>query len=155
MAARCESIFLERENASPILFHVYNSPAFCLPFVERFVKGADVRLAVVGPLAVGIGVMHDAHEARTIARGGPLQHLQIAVGVAEGKDGTPADMLLDTGWLAGLVVDEIDLGQLHEHRPCVAQLKLELAAAADYLLGRNAIDLLDPRAHEFDTAAGD
>ena len=30
-----------------------------------------------------------------------------------------------------------------------------LAAAADDLLGRNAIDLLGPRAHELDAAAGD
>ena len=30
-----------------------------------------------------------------------------------------------------------------------------LAAAADDLLGRNAIDLLRPRAHELDAAAGD
>ena len=46
-------------------------------------------------------------------------------------------------------------GSLHEHGPAVAHLELHLAAAADHLLGRDAVDLLRPRAHELDAAARD
>ncbi len=56
--------------------------------------------------------------------------------------GPAADVLLDADRLAGLVVDEVDLRQLDEHRLAVAHLELHLAAAADDLLGRDAIDLL-------------
>jgi hypothetical protein len=41
-------------------------------------------------------------------------HLLVAVRVAEGGDGTPADMLLDTDGFAVLVINEINRGQLHE-----------------------------------------
>ena len=48
-----------------------------------------------------------------------------------------------------------DLGQAHQHRLAVAQLVLRLDAAADDLLGRDAVDLLGPRPHELDAPAGD
>ena len=50
---------------------------------------------------------------------------------------------------------KFDLRQAHEHRLAVAHFELRLDAAADDLLGRDAIDLLRPRAHELDAAAGD
>ena len=50
---------------------------------------------------------------------------------------------------------KFDLRQPHEHGLAVAHLVLRLDAAADDLLGRDAIDLLRPRAHELDAAAGD
>jgi hypothetical protein len=81
-----------------------------------------------------------------------LEHLQIAVGVAEGGDGTAADVLLDADGFAFLVVNKIDLRQFHEHGLAVAHLELEFAAAADDLFGRDAIDFLGPRAHELDAA---
>ena len=49
---------------------------------------------------------------------------------------------LDADGFTVLVVDGINRGQLHEHRFAVAHRKLQLAAAADDLLGRNAIDPL-------------
>ena len=64
-------------------------------------------------------------------------------------------MLVDADRLAGLVVDEIDLGQPEQHRLAVAHLEPRLDRRADDLLGRNAVDLLGPRAHELDAAAGD
>ena len=81
-------------------------------FVEALVELADVRLAVVGPFALGVGVVDEEAEARAAAGGGPLQHLQVAVGVAEGGDRPAADVLVDADGLAGLVVDEVDLRQL-------------------------------------------
>ena len=47
------------------------------------------------------------------------------------------------------------LRQLHQDGLAVAQLELQLAGAADDLLGRNAVDPLGPRPHELDAAAGD
>jgi hypothetical protein len=35
--------------------------------------------------------MDEEGEARTLAGHGPLQHLQVAVGIAEGRDGTASD----------------------------------------------------------------
>ena len=54
--------------------------------------------------------MDDQAEARPGARRGPLQHLQVAVGVAEGDDRAAADEPVDADGLAGAVVDELDLG---------------------------------------------
>jgi hypothetical protein len=53
-----------------------------------------------------------------------------------------------------LVVDELNRAQLHEHGFAFAHFELQTAAAADDLLGRDAIDLLRKGAHELVTAAG-
>lgn len=50
-----------------------------------------------------------------------------------------ADVLVDREGHALLVVDEVDLGELDEGGRAVAQHKLQLAAAADDLLGRDAV----------------
>jgi hypothetical protein len=47
-------------------------------------------------------VTDDQAEARSAAGGRPLQHLQVAVGVAERDDGSAADVMLDGGGLPGL-----------------------------------------------------
>ena len=83
-------------------------------------------VAVVGPFALGVGVVDDEAEARRRCRRSVhCEHLQVAVGVAEGGDRAAADVLLDADGLAGLVVDEVDLRQPHEHRLAVAQLELQ------------------------------
>ena len=61
-------------------------------------------------------------------------------------------MMLDRCRLAGFVVDEIQLGKLHDHRFAVAHFKLCFTAAADDLLRRDAIDALCPRADELNAA---
>src|SRR5215203_5273059 len=92
----------ERKYAIPIVLHAYDGPAFRLGLVERFVEVADRRLAIIGKLAFGVGVMYQAHKTRAVASRRPLQHLQIAVGIAEGEDRTTANMHLDADRLAGL-----------------------------------------------------
>ena len=57
-------------------------------------------IAVVGPFALGIGVVDQTHEARASAGRGPFQHLLVAVGIAEGEDGTPPDEPVDAFGLA-------------------------------------------------------
>ena len=112
-------------------------------------------VAIVGVFAFGVGVMDDQAEARAAAHRGPLQHFEIAVGVAERGDRAAADVLVDADRLAGLVVDEVDLGQPEQKRLAVAHLESCLDRRADDLLRRNAVDALGPRAHELDAAARD
>ena len=94
-------------------------------------------------------------EARTGTCGSPLQHFQVAIGIAKRRDGPAADEAGDANRLARLVVDEIDLGQADEHRLVVADLESRLDRAAHDLLGGDPVDLLGHGTHEFDAAARD
>ena len=143
-----------RVNDLPVLLHVDNRPAFRLCFVEAFVEAANAGLSVVGPFALGIRMVDVKREPRPLSGSRPLQHLQVAVGVAERGNGSPADLLVDGNRLAFLVVKEVEFGQADKNRRTVAHLELHLDAAADHLLRRDAIDFLGPRAHELDAAAG-
>ena len=67
-------------------------------------------------------------KASTRSRGGPLKHLLVAVGVAEGRDRPLADELLDRDRLALLVVEEVDVRKANEHWRPVPQLVADLAA---------------------------
>src|SRR5262245_3993320 len=84
-----------------------------------------------------------------------LQHFQVTVGVAEGHDRSAADEVVNADGFAGAIVDEFDPGLLDEHGFAVLKIEFHDSAAADDLLGWNAIGCRDPRAHEFDAAAGD
>src|SRR5580692_3478685 len=75
----------------PILLHIDDGPALCLRFIPCLVELADFGLPVVGVFALRIGVVHEPGKARPASRHGPLQHLQIAIGIAEGKDRPPPD----------------------------------------------------------------
>src|SRR5258706_16056209 len=79
--------------------------------------------------------MRDGRETRTRSGDGPLQHLQVAVRVAECHERTAADEPADRDGLAVLVIDKIDSGKLDENGLAVAHLELLLAAAADHPLG--------------------
>src|SRR5215468_1732738 len=93
----------------PILLHVNHRSALRLCVVPGLVELPDLPLPVVGVLAGVIGVVHDAGEAGALPRRGPLQHLPVAVGVAEGEDRPPADEAVDADRLARAVVDELVL----------------------------------------------
>ena len=152
MALRCG------EDGFPVGFHVDDGPAFGGGFVEGFVEFADAGGTVVGVFAFGVGVVDEEGEARAeggVAGGGVLEHLEVAVGVAEGHDGAFSDDAVDGLGFAGAVVDEFDFGFLDEEGGVAAHLEGRDAAAADDLFGRDAVGLLGKAAHEFDTAAGD
>src|SRR6266436_2926186 len=89
-AAPRELLIWRREDHLPIALHVDDRPALGVRLIERLVELSYMRGAVIGVLALGVGVMDDPHESRTASRRGPLQHLQIAVGIAKRKDRTPA-----------------------------------------------------------------
>ena len=100
-----------------------------------------MSLAVVGELTLAIRVVNETEEARTRPARRPLQHLQIAVRVSECEDRPAPDEAVDADGLAGAVVDELDLGLLHEDRlPVRADLELGDTGRADDLLRRDAVD---------------
>ncbi|MNT06151.1 hypothetical protein D3C72_1408050 [compost metagenome] len=82
-----------------------------------------------------------------------MQHLQVAVGIAERKNRLAADEFIDGHGLARAVVVVVQLGQAHQHRLAVLHLKFGDEGGADDLLRRNAVDVLRPGAHELDFAA--
>jgi hypothetical protein len=104
------------------------------------------------PFASLLGHCRYGRELRAV-RAPRRQHLKIAVRVSERRKWTSPDPGLDAHWLALLVVDQIDLRELDEDGPSVAQFELQLAAASDNLLRRDAVDALRPGTHELDAAA--
>ena len=58
---------------------------------------ADGGRAVAGPFALGIGVMHIEAEARFRTGTGPLQHLQIAIRIAECANARSSKKALGAG----------------------------------------------------------
>src|SRR5262247_3621495 len=89
-----------REDLLPVRLHVDHRPVALPGFVERLVEPADVRVPVIGIFALGIGVMNNAHETGTRPGGGPLQHLQVAVRIAESENRVAADEAVDADRLA-------------------------------------------------------
>ena len=77
---------VEREYSIPVLLHIHDGPAIHPGFVEALVKTTDRRLAIVSPFTLRVGVMDIETETRACAGGGPLEHLQIAIPVAERGD---------------------------------------------------------------------
>lgn len=53
--------------------------------------------------------MHNQTESRSLVIRGPLQDLEVAVGIPKGRDRTPADEFLDAYRFAFFVINEINL----------------------------------------------
>ena len=70
-------------NDFPISLHIRNRPTPEVGFVEGFVEPANMRMAIVSPFTLSIRVMNQQAEPSALTRRGPLQHLQITVGVTE------------------------------------------------------------------------
>ena len=66
----------------------------------------------------------------TFAGSGPLQHLHVAVGVAERGNGPAVDVHLNANKLAGLVVHEAHFRQPHEYRLSVIVGRFHRSAPA-------------------------
>jgi len=56
-ASFLSSVLVMRVNDLPVLLHVDNRPAFRLCFVESFVETSKAGFSVIGPFALGIGVV--------------------------------------------------------------------------------------------------
>ena len=77
------------------MLHIHNGPAVSPGLVEGFVETANGRLTIVGIFALGIGVMDDEAETRPRTGGGPLDHLQVAVGVAKSASAAASVMVIN------------------------------------------------------------
>jgi hypothetical protein len=64
---------IERKYPSPIALYIDDRPALRMRFVDRLIELADAGFPIVCVFTISVGVVHDAHEARAIARCGPLQ----------------------------------------------------------------------------------
>ena len=98
---------LEREDPPPVFPHVRDCPATLVGFGECDFEASHRRDAVV-VLARGVGMVDEHHQPTPGTGGSPLQHLQVAVGVAKGGDRPLTDKLLDGGRLALFVVKEVE-----------------------------------------------
>jgi hypothetical protein len=116
-------ISLSRKNLIPILLHVHYDPAHGIRPVEGLVEGSDVALAVVGILAIGIGVVNKQPQSSTFAGLGVFDHLHVGIGIAEGQDRPAADVLIDTHRLARLIVDEVNFRLANEYRLTIFDLE--------------------------------
>ncbi|BCQ61850.1 hypothetical protein PBOI14_36000 [Pseudomonas sp. Boi14] len=144
-----------RVDPPPFGGHVHQRPAVLLCLIQGLVQAPDLGLAVVGPLARCVGVVHQGHEPLATAGGGPLQHLQVAVGVAESQQRAPADDPVDAFRLARAVVVVGQLGGAQDRRLAVLELPLGDEVAADHLFRRDAVGAFGEGAHEGGVAAGD
>ena len=85
--------------------------------VERLVEPADIGIAVVGVFALGVGVVDDEAQGRgAVLHRGPLEHLQVAIRVAEGDDRAAADEAVDADRFARPVVDKVDFRHAEQDR---------------------------------------
>ena len=128
-----------RVDGFPIVLHADDRPTMLRRGVEAAGELADMTFAVVGELTRGVVVMNEQPETRTLTAGGPLEHLEVAVGIAESGDRAAANMLVDADRLAGAIVDEIEIGHFHDHRVAVEEFVLRLDAGTHDLLGRDAV----------------
>src|SRR5208283_5662006 len=116
------------------------------------VEATEGCVPVVGVFAYRIGMMDKQAKAGASRNRRPLQHFEIAVGIAECRDRAAADELIDADRLASLVVDEIEFRQTEKLRFAIAYLELSLDGRSHDLFRRHAIDPLGPRPHELDAA---
>src|SRR5262245_42322476 len=115
MSVLCLSIadwarWLWRKHGAPVVLHADDRPALGQRLVPALAERLQLVGAIVCVLARRIVVMNEEREAWTTAVPRPLQHLQVAIGVAERGNRPTADPALNADRLAFFVVDEIHFG---------------------------------------------
>jgi hypothetical protein len=101
------------------------------------------------PVKAGRGLKEHFELQGSIRTGrGPLQHGQIAIGVASGEDRTLPDVGVDRDWLLRTVVEDLKIGAVDQLWTVIAQAELGCPDAADHPVGREAVRLGCPRSHE-------
>ena len=91
-------------------FRPHDGPAFGGSFIERLVEFADMRVPVVGPLALSTGMMNDQGEARTRTAGCPSIR-KIPSELPKAATGRRSMRLWILDGLAGFVINEVEFGQ--------------------------------------------
>ena len=150
-------LHLERKDHLPVVLHVDDGPALRRRLVERLVELADVRRA--GRRRIRARRRCGGRGRRSARPSPAVVHCSICRSPSElpkAKIGRrPMKRLMPTG-LPGPSSMNSTLGSfISTGLPSGADLELHHAGRADHLLGRDAVDLLRPRPHELDAAAGD
>ncbi|MNJ34819.1 hypothetical protein D3C77_295440 [compost metagenome] len=99
--------------------------------------------------------MHQPGKTLAVSGHGPLQHLQVAVGVAKRQDRSTTNDSVDADRLARAIIVVEYLGQALDGQRALVVVKARVQGRADHLLRGNAIDLFSERPHESDFAARD
>jgi hypothetical protein len=68
------------------VLHVNNRPALSLGFIEPLIKPPNVRLAIVDPFPLTVGMMHAETESSARTSTGPLEHRQVPVRIVARGD---------------------------------------------------------------------
>lgn len=92
---RLRLLGLRRVDRIPISLHVCDRPTTRPRLVQRFVETPDVRISIVGPFTVSVSMMNDRAKSTALTGSGPLQHLEVAVGIAKCGDWPAADELVN------------------------------------------------------------
>ena len=143
-------------DGGPVGGHVDHGPSV-LGGGGEDLSGAAVQdgVAVVGVLALVVGVADDQLQRPMRAGCSPLEHGQVAVGVPGGHDRPLPDVLVDRARLAGTVIDNLDGGVLDELGTSLADTELGFSGAADHPVRRQAVDVCDGGPHEIRSAPGE
>jgi hypothetical protein len=99
-------VLFEGKDPLPVGLHAHDRPTARVGLVERLVESTNPRTAVIRVCTLSVGVMHDHHQSYVAPRRGVLEHLEVAVGVAECRQRPAADAAVDADRLAGSVVDK-------------------------------------------------
>src|SRR5262245_57905452 len=87
---------LEWKHSVPVILHADHMPALLVGLRHQGIgEGADPGLRPVGVLTRGVVVVDEHHQTGAAAGLGPLEHLAVAVRVAEGGQRFPPDKQLD------------------------------------------------------------
>ena len=66
------------------MLQIDNRPAFRFGLIKGSIQATNLRLSVIRPFPFRIGAMNTEAEARCGSGSGPLEHLQVSAGVANG-----------------------------------------------------------------------
>ena len=144
-----------REHCLPVVLHADDRPALGDGLVPPLVELLQLVRPVVGELSRRVVVVDEEREACAVPA---VAHCSICRSPSELPNAAigrrPMCRWIPTG-LPSLSSIRSSSGSLMSTGLPSSDLELQLAAAPNDLLRRNAIDTLGPRAHELDAAAGD
>ena len=109
-------------------------------------------VAIVGPLAFCIGMVHKQAKTGSVTGSCPLQDLQVTIGVAKRRDWSSPNVAVDADGLANVVVDEVNFRETNKDRFAVAHFELRFDTAVDDLLRRDAVGLFGKQPQELNSA---
>jgi hypothetical protein len=146
---------VKRKDAIPIVLHVHDGPSVHSRGVQSLIELAKIGVSVIGVFAPGVSVMDDETESHCTGSSCPLKHLEVPIRVTKRGDRPLAYVLIDSDRLASLIIDKVNLWEPKQKWLTITHLKSSLNRRPDDLFGRDPVDPICPRAHEFDSASRD